>query len=135
MVTWIRAVPAIQPLLPRSTFPAYFFSTCEMSDQSPPSRFRVQFESALREYQKQTKTSLASHPLAEQLRSCDSVESVTTVLQDQARASSELRDRDGRIMKSLGPIVSVLYAISASIALDEAIGLVCRDTRLGTPRP
>jgi hypothetical protein len=95
-----------------------------MSDQSRPSRFRVQFESALREYQKQTGTSLASHPLAEQLQSCDSVESVTTVLQDKAQASSELRDRDGRIMKPLGPIVSVLYAASASITLDEAIGLV-----------
>jgi hypothetical protein len=149
LVTWIRASPSRRGLYQAASrpfchrlfaanklpFPAYFIPTREMSHHSPPSRFRVQFESALREYQKQTKTSLASHPLAEQLRSCDSVESVTMVLQDQARASSELRDRDGRIMKSLGPIVSVLYAISASIALDEAIGLVCRDTRLGTPRP
>jgi hypothetical protein len=102
-----------------------------MTDQSPPSRFRVQFESALREYQKQTGTTLISHPLAEQLRSCGSVESVTTALQDQVRASSELRDRDGRIMKSLGPILSVLYAICASITL---VDLVRRDTR-GASRP
>ena len=107
-----------------------------MSGQSPPSPFRVQFESALREYQKQTGRTLASHPVAEQLRSCGSVESVTTVLQEQARASSELRrDSDGRIMKSLRPIVSVIFAISANITLNEVIGPVRRDTRLGAPYP
>ena len=103
-----------------------------MSDQSPPSPFRVQFESALREYQKQTGATLVSHPLAEQLRSCDTVESVTTVLQDQARLSSEFRrGSEGGIMKSLGPIVSVLNAIFASVTLDEAIALVRPDTQLG----
>jgi hypothetical protein len=148
MVTWILASPSRRglppatspflPLLPRSEqtyLSSYFIPTYGMSDQSPPSHFRVQFEAALQKYQKRTRTTLASHPLAEQLRSCDSVESVTTVLQYQARASSELQDSDDRIMKSLGPIVSVLYAISASIALEEAIGLVRRDTRLGAPRP
>jgi hypothetical protein len=96
-----------------------------MGEQSQSSHFRVLFESALRDYQKQTGIALASHPLAEKLQSCDSVESVTAVLQDQARAFSKFRGGDGRIMKSLGSIVSVLHTLSADITRGEAIGLVC----------
>jgi len=92
-----------------------------MSDQSQSSRFRVLFESALLDYQNQTGTTLA----AGQLQDCDSVESVTAVLQEQARAFTEFRGGDGRIMKSLKSVVSVLYAFSASSALGETmVGLV-----------
>ena len=97
-----------------------------MSDQSQSSHFRVLFESALQDYQEQTGTTLASHPLAEKLQDCDSAESVTAVLQEQARAFTEFRGRDGKIMKSLTTVVSVLYTLSASTALGEAIGLVRR---------
>ena len=97
-----------------------------MADQSQSSRFRVLFESALQDYQKQTGTTLASHPLAEKLQNCDSAESVTALLQEQARAFTELRGGDGKIMKSLTTVVSVLYTLSASTTLGEAIGLVRR---------
>ena len=97
-----------------------------MADQSQSSRFRLLFESALQNYQIQTGTTLVNHPLAEKLQYCDSVESVTAVLQDQARAFSEFRGGDGRIMKSLKAVVSVLDSLSTSIALGEAIGLVRR---------
>ena len=105
-----------------------------MSDPSPSSLFRAQFESALRDYQEQTGTFLASHPLTGQLQRCGSVESITAVLQDQARALIELRGGDGRIMRSLRSIVSVLYALGAGITLGESIGLVRRDVRLGVLR-
>jgi hypothetical protein len=92
-----------------------------MSGQSQSSRFRVLFESALLDYQNQTGTTL----VAGQLQNCDSVESVTAVLQEQARAFTEFRGGDDRIMKSLKSVVSVLYAFSASSALGEAmVGLV-----------
>ena len=94
-----------------------------MGDQSQSSRFRTLFESALLDYQSQTGTALASHPLAEKLQNCDSVESVTALLQDQARAFSEFRGDGGRISKSLKGIVAVLYTLSASTA---TIGLVRR---------
>jgi len=93
-----------------------------MADHSQSSRFQVLFESALQDYQNQTGTTLANHPLAEKLQYCDSVESVTTVLQEQARAFSNFRGDDGKIMKSLKGVVSVLYMLS-STALSEAIGL------------
>ena len=47
-----------------------------MTDQSGSSRLRVLFDAALLDYEKQTDIALAKHPLAEQLQSCDSVESV-----------------------------------------------------------
>jgi hypothetical protein len=96
-----------------------------MADQSQPSRFRVLFESALQNYQDQTSTTLADHPLAEKLQNCNSVESVTALLQDQARAFSEFRGTDGKIMKTLNRVVSVLCTLSSSGTLGGAVGLVC----------
>ena len=95
-----------------------------MEDQSHPSRFRAIFDSALQDYQSQTGTTLSSHPLAEKLQHCDSVESVTAVLREQARALSDFRGGEGRIMKSLKTVVSVLYTLSENFALGDTIGLV-----------
>jgi hypothetical protein len=95
-----------------------------MTDQSQSSRFRVLFAAALQDYQNQTGTALVNHPLAEKLQNCDSAESVTAVLQEQARAFDEFRGDNGRISKSLKGIVSVLYTLSSSVA---SIGLVRRE--------
>ena len=100
-----------------------------MADHSQSSHFQVLFESALQDYQNQTGTALPNHPLAEKLQYCDSVESITAVLQEQAKAFSEFRGDDGKFMKSLKGVVSVLYMLSASTALGEAIGLVCSDRK------
>jgi len=105
-----------------------------MDDQSQPSRFRALFDSALQDYQRQTCTTLSSHPLAEKLQDCNSVESVTAVLQEQARAFSDFRGGDGRIMKSLKTVVSVLYTLSENSALGEAIGLVRRKASSTCPK-
>lgn len=94
-----------------------------MSGPPTSSRFSVLFESALHNYETQTGIKLAEHPGAEQLLKCDSVESVVALLQEQARAFSEFRGGDGRVMKSLKSAVSVLHTLSSS-ALGEAVGLV-----------
>ena len=99
-----------------------------MGDQSQSSRFQALFESALQDYQTQTGTILADHPLAQQLQNCESIESVTAVLQEQARAFSKFRGTDDKIMKSLKHVVSVLYTLSTSTALREAIGMVRLET-------
>jgi hypothetical protein len=96
-----------------------------MADHSQSSRFQVLFESALQDYQSQTGTTLANHSLAAKFQYCDAVESITAVLQEQARAFTEFRGDDGKIMKCLQGVVSVLYTLSTSTALGEAIGLVC----------
>jgi len=104
-----------------------------MGDHSQSSRVRLLFESALQEYQTQTGTTLAGHPLAEKLQHCDSIESITTVLEEQARAFGEFRCGDDRVMKSLKTVVSVLYTLSVSTDLGEAIGLVCSKISIGVP--
>ena len=94
-----------------------------MSDQSGLSRLQVLFEAALQDYERQTGIPLAKHPLAEQLQNCDSVESVTAVLREQTQVFSEFRGRD-RVMGLLKNAVSVLYKLSATADLGQAIGLV-----------
>jgi hypothetical protein len=95
-----------------------------MSDQPGASHFQVLFESALQDYERQTGITLTNHPLAERLQTCQSAESVTALLQEQARALSEFREGD-KIMRSLKNVVSVLTKISATAALGQHFGAVC----------
>jgi hypothetical protein len=95
-----------------------------MSDQSESSPFQALFQSALHDYEKQTGIRLANHPLAGQLQNCQSLESVTNLLQEQARAFNEFREGD-KIMKSLKCLVSALSKVSATASLGHDIGMVC----------
>jgi hypothetical protein len=88
--------------------------------------FQLLFNAALQDYANQTGIKLDEHPLAQQLDDCDSVDSITSVLQEHARKFHEFRGEDGKIMKSLKCAVHVLYTLSTSTALGEGIGLVCR---------
>jgi hypothetical protein len=114
------------PHLAPIPFHGQIFVICDMSDQSAPdsSIFQNLFESALRDYENQTGKTWAQHPLSEQLEHCNSIESVSDFLQQQARAFSGSRGSDGRIMKSLDCVVSVLYTLSAETVLGGAVGLV-----------
>jgi hypothetical protein len=91
---------------------------------SPSSRLQVLFESALQDYEKQTGTKLTEHPLARQLETCDSVESVTAVIQGQGRDFGEFKGSEGKVSKSLQRAVSVLYPLSTSAVLGNATSLV-----------
>ena len=91
-----------------------------MSDQSGPSQFQALFEAAFRDYERQTGQTLANHPLAEKLQSCNSVESVTTVLREQIESSSEIRGKD-KVLKPLKNVLSVLHNLSS----DSDLALVC----------
>jgi len=96
-----------------------------MGDQSGASHFRLLFETALEEYSKQTGTKLVDHPLFARLEKCDTVDSITAVLQEQVQAFLKFRGKDGKVMKSLKCAVHVLHSLSDSTFLGEAIGLVC----------
>jgi len=96
-----------------------------MSHPSPSSTFQVLFDTALQDYEKQTGTKLADHPLAKQLEACDTVGSITDFLQERTGAFREFRGEDGKVMRSLKRIVHVLYSLSASTVLGEGIGIVC----------
>jgi len=95
-----------------------------MSNPSPSQSFRFLFETALQRYEEKTGTKLIEHPLAKQLEKCDSVDSITTVLQEQARVFGKFKGDDGKVMRSLKYSVNVLHALSTNTALEEGIGLV-----------
>jgi hypothetical protein len=96
-----------------------------MTDQSGPSHFQEFFEAAFQEYEKQTGKTLANHPLAEKLQSCDTVESVTAVLREQTETSSEIRGKD-KVLKPLKNVLSVLHKLSSASAVNfgQHLGLV-----------
>ena len=107
-----------------------------MSDQSGSSHFRVLFEAALEDYRKQTGTKLVDHPLYGRLIKCDTVESITAVLQEQAQAFLKFRGKDdSKVMKSLKCAVHVLHSLSDSTFLGEAIGVVRPIVALNVPGP
>ena len=95
-----------------------------MTDQSGSSHLQVLFEAALQDYQKKTDITLAKHPLAEKLESCNSVESVTDVLREQTEAFGKFWEND-KVLKPLKSVLSVLHTLSGAADFDESISKVC----------
>jgi len=104
-------------------FYTHFFLCCTMSDSSG-TRLQLLFDTAMQSYEKQTGLKLIDHPLARQLESCHTVESVMNILQHQAWSITGFREDDGKAMRSLKRVVHVLHALSTSTTLGEGIGLV-----------
>ena len=96
-----------------------------MAHQSESSRLQTLFEPALPSYEKKAGVSLAQHPLAIKLQTCESVEAITGLLQDQAQAFRHFQGYD-KIMDSISTIVLILSKISstASLALADSFGPV-----------
>jgi hypothetical protein len=92
-----------------------------MSQPSSTSSFEDLFNAALQNYENQTGTRLDDHPLAKQLGACDSVDSITAVLQEQAQIFRKFRGDDGKLMKSLKSSVDVLHTLSISDVLGEGL--------------
>jgi hypothetical protein len=82
------------------------------------------FNSALQTYKKKTGKDITSHPLATELQSCNSSDTILTVLRKQVPLFDKYQDSDGIFTKWLIPIINVLYAFSATIG--EGVGLVNR---------
>ncbi len=94
-----------------------------MAHQPESARFQALFESALQAYEEKTGVSLAQHPLAIKHQSCDTIEAITGLFQDQAQAFVDLQGSD-EIMKSLKTTVSILSKLSSAPSLANAFGLV-----------
>ena len=105
----------------------YFFHfRFDMSQSLSPSTFQVLFNAALQDYEDKTGTSLIDNPFAKQLETCNSISSITTILQEQEQAFQEFRENDGELMKALNSTIDLLCAPSISSALNSAIGLLVR---------
>ena len=92
------------------------------SNRAASTGFETIFNAALEEYEKKTKKNIASHPLAAQLKSCDSPSAILAVLRAQVQESDKSQTADERLTKWLDPTVNVLCAFSA--ILGDAVGLV-----------
>ena len=95
-----------------------------MSQSSSPSTFQGLFNAALQDYKDKTGSSLVDHPFATQLQECDSVESISTALEDQARVFREFRDH-GKLISSLNRLANILCSPLIDL-ISEGIGLVVR---------
>ena len=95
-----------------------------MSDQSGSSHLRVLFEAALEDYKQQTGIELAKHPLAERLQDCNSVESVTTILREQAQDFKEFREKD-KVLRPLKIVLTVLHRLASAANFAQDVDLVC----------
>ncbi|KAH9033909.1 hypothetical protein EDB85DRAFT_2274618 [Lactarius pseudohatsudake] len=99
----------------------------QASSSSTPS-FQPIFEKALEEYKKKTGNDLTAHPLAAEINSCDSPESILIVLQGKANELNQSRSSDDRLTKWLNPTVNILNALSAT--LGDTAGSVFPPTKI-----
>jgi hypothetical protein len=89
--------------------------------------FESLFQSALEEFEKETKINLAEHPLAAQLERCNSLESITELLHDQARTFRQFRENDSKLMTVLNRTTQGLHTLSGIMTVGGAVGFVCRN--------
>ncbi|KAH9019709.1 hypothetical protein EDB84DRAFT_610969 [Lactarius hengduanensis] len=99
----------------------YTMSQSPLSSASS-SNFDTIFRTAFNAYKKRTGQDITSHPLAAQLKTCDSPDAILALLTAQAEEFDHSRRDDERLTKWLNPTVNVLYAFSAT--LGEGVGLV-----------
>jgi hypothetical protein len=69
-----------------------------MSDPSESFGFQALFQAACKEYEDRSGTNLTEHPLAIQLQTCRSFDSLAALLREQARAYHTLRGGGDRVM-------------------------------------
>jgi len=92
------------------------------SSSSSFPNFQSVFNAALEAYEKKTKYKLLSHPLANQLQSCDTPIAILSVLQDLIQQFDHRRRSDEKLTNWLNPTVNVLYAFSDFIS--QGVSLV-----------
>jgi hypothetical protein len=99
------------------------FSMAGQTSRTPPSDFNSILNAALNEYKEKTGGGLLEHPLAAEVRRCDSVAAISAILQGQAREFQQFKDGDHRLMKWINPMVDVLSTFSET--LGGVASIVC----------
>jgi len=97
-----------------------------MSSTPSPSTSRSNldsiFNAALQTYKKKTGKDITSHPLATELQSCHSPDTILAVLRREIPSLDQSQSGEERFAKCLTPIINVLYAFNAT--LGDGVGLV-----------
>ncbi|KAN0107420.1 hypothetical protein V8E52_010168 [Russula decolorans] len=94
-----------------------------MNQLSSYSTFRTLFNTALQDYKNKMGSSLVDHPFAKQFQECNPVESIITILEEQAWIFREFRDH-GKLMNSLKRLVDVLCSPFFTTVLEKGIDLI-----------
>ncbi|KAH8980205.1 hypothetical protein EDB86DRAFT_3248073, partial [Lactarius hatsudake] len=102
-------------------------STSIQPSSSTPNYHPI-FEKALKEYKKNTGKDISTHPLAEEINGCGSIEAVLAVLQGKANELNQSQSSDERLTKWLTPTVNVLNSLSST--LGEGVGTVFPPTKI-----
>ena len=90
---------------------------------NPSAIFTAIFEAASDNYKTLTGQDLRKHPLATELESNNSSpDSILAVFRKQAQSLDKFRKGDDKLIKSLTPIVNILFTFSTTAGAD--IGLV-----------
>ncbi|KAI0261708.1 hypothetical protein BC834DRAFT_894258 [Gloeopeniophorella convolvens] len=89
------------------------------------------FKNALDNYSRNTGVDLASHSLAHKLKGCSTVEDVNEIFQEQMSFFDDFRasQKTGKIMRALGPVVDITFALVSNGALCESISLAMPPAR------
>ncbi|EMD36623.1 hypothetical protein CERSUDRAFT_124368 [Gelatoporia subvermispora B] len=100
--------------------------TAKPKVKTPAEQLQELFQEALDQYANRTKTNLRENPLATRLSSCDSVEAVTTILNEHISAFEDFRENGTgvQLMRRLKPIVSSLLALHLNETVGEGVGVV-----------
>jgi len=109
----------------QSSHRSHRFPACDMTDQPASACFQALLESALQDYDGKAGVTLDNweDSLATRLQRCHLIDDITTLLQEKAQASNDLRQHD-RIFKSIKATVSILTLISAVTLVADDAGLV-----------
>ncbi|KAH9017556.1 hypothetical protein EDB84DRAFT_1679530 [Lactarius hengduanensis] len=87
---------------------------------APSLIFKSMLDTALAGYKKETGKDILTHQIANELKTCESVDGVLNILRDQAKAFE--RSGDQKLMTWIDPLVHVLYTFSG--ALGDGVSLV-----------
>ncbi|KAF8494954.1 hypothetical protein F5888DRAFT_613262 [Russula emetica] len=85
------------------------------STSTSHSKFSSIFNVALEKYNRKTKQDLAKHPLLPRIQSCDSPETILTVLREQIPEFNQSQNSDDGLTNWVTPTVNVLYSFSATL--------------------
>ena len=114
-VTYLPSSEGYHTLLPTSHSHSIMSQTRPVTTISSASNFQSIFSTALKAYERRTKTDILAHPLASQLQACNSSSSILAVLQAQVNDLAQARNSDERLTKWLNPTINVLLAFSATL--------------------
>ena len=119
---YITSPPPGQTLIPMANTMAST-STRPVTTMSPStSNFQLIFNSAVKAYERRTKTDILAHPLASQLQACNSPSSIIDILQGQMDDLAQVRTSDEKLTKWLDPTINVLFVFSGIVG--EGVSLV-----------